>query len=79
MAASGRAGTCAIFHCDLMHASEHNLSHRDHRQAYFRFNTCFNRPREAENPRADYVCSRNWAPMELTSDASVLASKTALA
>ena len=75
----GRAGTCAIFHCNMMHASGHNLSHRDRWQAYFCFNTCANHPRDVENPRADYVRSRNWAPMELMSDASVLASEAALA
>ncbi len=75
----GRAGTCAIFHCNLMHASGHNLSHRDRWQAYFCFNTCVNHPHDVENPRADFVRSRNWKPMELVSDASVLASEAALA
>lgn len=66
---AGRAGTCAIFHCNLMHASGHNLSHRDRWQAYFCFNTCANRPRDVPNPRPDHVRSRNWAPMEMMPDA----------
>ena len=68
----GRAGTCAIFDCNLMHASGHNLSHKDRWQAYFCFNTCVNRPQDVEQPRADFVRSRNWKPMELVSDAAVL-------
>ena len=75
----GKAGTCAIFHCNLMHASGHNLSHRARWQAYFCFNTCVNHPHDVENPRADFVRSRNWKPMELMSDASVLAADSALA
>ena len=68
----GRAGSCAIFDCNLMHASGHNLSHKDRWQAYFCFNTCVNRPQDVEQPRADFVRSRNWKPMELVSDAAVL-------
>ena len=75
---TGRAGGCAIFHCNLMHASGHNLSHHDRWQAYFCFNTCANRPREVDNPRPDYVRSRNWAPMAAALDAAVLAAGAAL-
>jgi ectoine hydroxylase len=74
VAISGRAGTCAIFHCNLMHASGHNLSHHDRWQAYFCFNTCANRPREVANPRPDHVRSRNWAPLQAMPDAAVLAA-----
>ena len=73
VAVDGRAGTCAIFHCNLMHASGHNLSHHDRWQAYFCFNTCANRPHAVDNPRPDYVRSRNWAPMEAMADEAVLA------
>lgn len=74
VAISGRAGTCAIFHCNLMHSSGHNLSHHDRWQAYFCFNTCANRPLEVAAPRPDYVRSTNWAPMHLVADAAVLAA-----
>ncbi len=74
VALSGKAGTCAIFHCNLMHASGHNLSSNDRWQAYFCFNTCANRPVEVEKPRPDYVRSTNWAPMQLVDDASVTAA-----
>ena len=75
VAVAGKAGTCAIFHCNLMHASGHNLSHRDRWQAYFCFNTCANRPGDVANPRPDYVRSRNWAPMQAMPDAAVLAAR----
>ena len=73
VAISGKAGTCAIFHCNLMHSSGHNLSHKDRWQAYFCFNTCANRPQDVPDPRPDHVRSTNWAPMQRVGDATVLA------
>lgn len=68
VAVSGRAGMAAIFHCNLMHASGHNLSPIDRWQAYLCYNTVANRPIDVEDPRPDYVRSRNWTPLTLTSD-----------
>ncbi|MCB1512606.1 MAG: phytanoyl-CoA dioxygenase family protein [Hyphomicrobiaceae bacterium] len=65
----GPPGTAAIFHCNLLHASGHNLSADDRWQAYFCFNRVANRPADVENPRPDYVRSRNWTPMQVGSDA----------
>ena len=73
VAITGKAGSAAIFHCNLLHASGHNLSPRDRWQAYFCFNRCANRPTEVENPRPDYVRSRNWEPMALVNDDGILA------
>ncbi|MBT5107435.1 MAG: phytanoyl-CoA dioxygenase [Rhodospirillaceae bacterium] len=72
----GKAGTAAIFHCNLLHASGHNLSAQDRWQAYFCFNTVKNRPADVEQPRPDYVRSRNWTPMETVADDALLASVT---
>lgn len=72
----GKAGTAAIFHCNLLHASGHNLSAEDRWQAYFCFNTVKNRPADVENPRPDYVRSRNWEPMVLEADNRILADST---
>lgn len=72
VAITGPPGTAAIFHCNLMHASGHNLSRHDRWQAYFCFNTCANRPLDVPSPRADHVRSRNWAPMQLVADDAVL-------
>ena len=60
----GKAGMAAIFDCNLMHASGHNLSAEDRWQAYLCYNTVANRPHDVENPRADWVRSRNWRPLE---------------
>lgn len=68
----GKAGTVAIFHCNLLHASGHNLSAEDRWQAYFCFNTVRNRPADVEAPRPDYVRSRNWTPMEIGADDAIL-------
>lgn len=72
---TGKAGTAAIFHCNNMHASGHNLSAQDRCQAYFCFNTVANRPADVENPRPDYVRSQNWQPMTLEPDDGVLLSE----
>jgi ectoine hydroxylase len=64
----------AIFHCNLMHASGHNLSATDRWQAYLCYNTCANRPRDIENPRPDYVRSVNWTPLTLAADDAIRAT-----
>jgi ectoine hydroxylase len=63
VAVVGKPGMAAIFHCNLMHASGHNLSGDDRWQAYFCYNRVANRPRDVETPRPDYVRSRNWTPL----------------
>lgn len=69
---TGKAGSAAIFHCNLLHASGHNLSPRDRWQAYFCFNRCANRPADVANPRPSYVRSRHWEPMALADDGGIL-------
>lgn len=65
VAVTGRAGTVAIFHCNLLHASGHNLSAVDRWHAFLCFNTVANRPHEVENPRPEYVRSTNWEALPL--------------
>jgi ectoine hydroxylase len=74
VALTGSAGTAAIFHCNLLHASGHNLSPVDRWQAYLCYNTVTNRPHDVENPRPDYVRSRNWTPLQLLDDDAITAS-----
>ncbi len=69
---TGKAGTAAIFHCNNLHASGHNLSAQDRCQAYFCFNRVANRPVDVENPRPDYVRSQNWTPMTVGPDDGIL-------
>jgi ectoine hydroxylase len=71
VAITGRAGLAAIFHCNLMHASGHNLSERDRWQAYLCFNRVANRPLDVDNPRPDYVRSRNWTPLTPASNDAI--------
>ena len=71
---TGTAGTAAIFHCNNMHASGHNLSAKDRWQAYFCYNTVANRPTDVDNPRPDYVRSRNWTPMTLEPEDGIVSA-----
>lgn len=75
----GKPGMVAIFHCNLMHASGHNLSARDRWQAYFCYNQCANRPADVDEPRADHVRSRNWTPLTLADDDVICQSDAVLA
>ena len=73
-AITGRPGDAALFHCNLFHASGHNLSPQNRWQAYLCYNTVANRPAEIEEPRPDYQRSRNWAPLALAGDDALLAA-----
>jgi ectoine hydroxylase len=79
VAVTGRAGMAAIFHCNLMHASGHNLSAEDRWQAYFCYNTVANRPLDVDNARPDHVRSRNWAPLTPVAEDAILEAAAALA
>src|SRR3954452_21702982 len=65
VAVTGPAGMAAIFDCNLMHASGHNLSGEDRWQAYFCYNTVAYRPQDVASPGPDYVRSRNCTPLAL--------------
>jgi len=76
---TGKPGTAAIFHCNNLHASGHNLSAQDRRQIFFCYNRVANHPEEVENPRPDYVRSQNWEPMSLETDDGILETATKFA
>lgn len=73
VAIRGSAGSLTVFHCNLMHASGHNLSANDRWQAYLCYNRCANRPADVEKPRPDYVRSQNWTPLTLGPDGGITA------
>ena len=75
----GKPGSLVVFDCNLLHASGHNLSAHDRWQAYFCFNKVANRPVDVENPRPDYVRSRNWTPLETVPDNAITAATLATA
>src|SRR3712207_6180833 len=64
----GPPGTVVFFHCNILHASGHNLSRHDRWAVYYVYNRVANRPADVPNPRPDYVRSTNWAPLPLGSD-----------
>lgn len=65
VAVTGKPGTAAIFHCNLLHASGHNLSHRDRWHVYMCYNRCANHPEAIANPRPEWVRSTNWSPLKV--------------
>ena len=77
VAVAGKAGDAAVFHCNLFHASGHNLSPKSRCQAYFCFNTVANRPHNVPEPRPDYIRSTNWTPLALGPDEPLRAMESA--
>lgn len=72
VAVSGRAGTCVLFHCNVLHASGHNLSADDRWHIYVSCNTVANKPQLGPDARPDWVVSRNWKPLPIEDDEGVL-------
>src|SRR5438309_6817954 len=64
----GPAGTCVLFHCNLLHASGHDLSAEDRWHIYISFNACANAPTFTEKSRPDWVVSRNTEPLPIEAD-----------
>jgi ectoine hydroxylase len=68
----GEPGTAVLFHCQIVHASGHNLSANDRWHVYMAYNPSANRPNPVPaNPRPDYVVSRNYTPLVQTEDDSL--------
>ena len=68
----GPAGTAVVFHCNLLHASGHNLSAEDRWHIYISFNACANAPKFTAESRGDWVVSRNTAPLPIEDDGGIL-------
>src|SRR3954469_13220990 len=68
----GPAGTAALFHCNLLHGSGHNLSAEDRWHIYISFNACANAPQFTEKSRPDWVVSRNTKPLPLERDDAIV-------
>ncbi|MGB8265461.1 MAG: phytanoyl-CoA dioxygenase family protein [Candidatus Velthaea sp.] len=70
---TGGPGTGVLFHCNIVHASGHNLSPNDRWHVYAAYNPCANRPNPIPaNPRAEWVVSTNYAPLELLAGDDIL-------
>ena len=68
---NGRAGTAVLFHCNVLHASGHNLSAEDRLHIYISCNAVANAPKFTASSRPDWVVSRNTAPLPIEDDAGV--------
>ena len=71
VAVSGKAGTAVLFHCNVLHASGHNLSAEDRWHIYISCNTVANAPAFGPTSRPDWVVSRNTAPLPIEDDQGV--------
>ena len=76
VAIKGKPGTVVFFHCEILHASGHNLSRHDRWAIYYVFNPVSNQCRPVDNPRPDYVRSVNTAALKLGGD-DILGATTA--
>ena len=68
VAVTGPAGTAVLFHCNMLHASGHNLSAEDRWHIYVSFNACANAPQFTPQSRPDWVVSRNTRPLPIETD-----------
>ena len=71
VAVTGRAGTGVLFHCNVLHASGHNLSAEDRWHIYVSCNAVANKPVLGDDPRPDWVVSRNWHPLPIEDDGAL--------
>lgn len=70
--AKGGAGTIVLFHPNLVHCSANNMSACDRRVIIVTYNRVSNRARAVERPRPDFMCSRDYTPIEPTRDDALL-------
>jgi ectoine hydroxylase len=70
----GPAGTAALFHCNTLHASGHNLTAEDRWHIYISFNSCANAPRFGPHTRPDWVVSRNTRALPVEAEDAILTS-----
>ena len=73
VAVTGPPGTAALFHCNLIHGSGHNLSKNSRWHAYTVFNTVANHARQVESPRPVWVRGADFTPLEMVADDAILA------
>ena len=63
--AVGSAGSCVFFHPNLFHASNSNISPYERNMAIITYNDINNLPMDKETNRPDYLCSRDFEPLEI--------------
>jgi len=60
---TGKPGDVLFFDCNLLHGSGHNMSPLPRKTFIIAYNDLTNRPGAVENPRPDWVVSRNFEPV----------------
>ena len=68
----GKTGSALIFHCNLIHGSNHNMAPLPRRSVIFAYNDIDNKPRPVANPRPDYVVSRRFDVVEMEDEDCLL-------
>lgn len=68
----GKPGTVVLFHPHIVHGSGHNMSRYSRWHVYAVYNQVSNKPRPVEQPRPDWVVSRDYRPLELVADSAIL-------
>lgn len=66
MSVKGRAGLTLCFHGNLFHASSQNLSEIDRQSIFISYNSVENKLDQKENPRPEFIASRNFTPIKPT-------------
>jgi ectoine hydroxylase len=70
----GKPGTVVLFHPHIVHGSGHNMSRYSRWHIYTVYNQVRNKPLSVTNPRAEWVVSRNYTPLETAEDNAILAT-----
>ena len=75
----GKPGTVAFFHPHIVHGSGHNMSRHSRWHIYTVYNQVKNKPLPKQNPRPEWVVSRDYRPLTLAADGDILAARHATA
>ncbi len=68
----GDAGLVLLFDCNLFHASTGNLSPQDRFSAFISYNSVKNTLQPIDNPRPEFIASRDFTPVRAWSERALL-------
>jgi ectoine hydroxylase len=75
VAITGKPGSVVLFHPHLVHGSGHNMSIHSRWHVYVVYNRSSHPPAAVENPRPEWVVSRDYTPLAVGSDDAIVASQ----
>lgn len=70
---TGRAGSVVLFHPEIVHGSEDNMSPSPRRVAILTYNQIHNEPRPLGEPRPEYLVCRDVRPIDILETDDLLA------